>query len=192
MILAVGPHPDDVEWGAGAMLAGQTIYVAAGCSDQRRQEALAAAQVLDADLLVGPAKDRQVAASADLLLAEVEGLLLGGLVDTVLMPPLGDAHQDHAAVAEVVLRAARRLPLQVAEYETPSAPPGWAPNWYVRVDATHAGLMEAAVAEHQTQADHQYMTGGLAVARLKAAGWRVGADFAVPLRLVRGVTQMPD
>lgn len=190
MMLAVSPHPDDTEWGAAGLLAarsGGLLYVVAADSEPRWAEAQAAAQALGVTALRGPATDGAVAAAEGLVRLDLETLIATHQPDLVLVPPDGDTHQDHRATRRAAMSALRRQPVTVAEYETPSAPPGWAPDLFAEVSATDLAAALTALEMHRSQAHRRYMASDLALARMIVAGAGVGLAWAVPLRLVRGV-----
>ena len=129
--LALGPHADDIEIGAGGLLAralaerrGLTVDFVVLTGDKRRQtEAEASATELAGGRLgsigirlLGMADGRLPSAGAAPK-EEIERLKEGGPYDLVLCPSLGDAHQDHRLVAEVVWQTFRSAP--ILEYEIP-------------------------------------------------------------------------
>ncbi len=118
-VLAIGPHPDDVEIGAGgsillAVAAGQRVSIvdvtrgemgSRGTADERAAEAVAAAGKLGVGQRINlglPDTQVQVeAAATDLLVAA-----LRRAAPRVLLAPLAaDVHPDHVAVAQLVDRA---------------------------------------------------------------------------------------
>ena len=118
-VLAVGPHPDDVEIGAGgsillAVAAGQRVAIvdvtrgemgSRGTVAQRTAEAAAAATALGVsqriNLGLPDTKVQVEAAAVDLLVAA-----LRSAAPRVLLAPLAaDVHPDHVAVAQLVDRA---------------------------------------------------------------------------------------
>lgn len=121
-ILAFGAHPDDIEFGAGALIAletkaGRTAHFVVcsrgeaasnGAPDQRAAEAHAAAKILDATLhfadLGGDARFAPTPQNAITLarfIREIKPAIL--LAPT----PVENQHPDHAALAKIVRDAAR-------------------------------------------------------------------------------------
>ncbi|MCA8965019.1 MAG: bacillithiol biosynthesis deacetylase BshB1 [Planctomycetes bacterium] len=118
-VLAIGPHPDDVEIGAGgsillAVAAGRRVAIvdvtrgemgSRGTAEERAAEAAAAAAKLGVDRRVNLGlPDTRVeveAVATDLLVAA-----LRKATPRVLLAPLAaDVHPDHVAVAQLVDRA---------------------------------------------------------------------------------------
>lgn len=118
-VLAVGAHPDDVEFGAAGFLAlcqrrGDRVGIvdltrgemgSKGNADLRRQEALAAAQQIGAAFRLGlDCGDTRLVDDPDLActLARILRLAKPSLV---LAPPLEDRHPDHRAAGLLAERA---------------------------------------------------------------------------------------
>ena len=118
-VLAIGAHPDDVEWGCGGLLAGLAaagrrvgIVVLTrgeagtrGTSEERIAEAKAGAGALGAVALhfldCGDAGLRTGRAEEDALIHQIRALR----PHTVLAPPRHDRHPDHERAAELVRAA---------------------------------------------------------------------------------------
>lgn len=118
-VLAIGAHPDDVEWGCGGLLAGLAaagrrvgIVVLTrgeagtrGTADQRIAEAQAGARALGAAELqfldCGDAGLRTSRDEEDHLIHQLRRLR----PHTVLAPPRHDRHPDHERAAELVRAA---------------------------------------------------------------------------------------
>lgn len=129
--LAIGAHPDDIEIGAGGTLLrllderpGLSVdFVVMTGDEQRRAEAEESARALAGDRLgaIGiralGLRDGHLPSAGSVPKAEVERLKEGGPYDLVLCPSLGDAHQDHRVVAELVWQTFRSAP--ILEYEIP-------------------------------------------------------------------------
>lgn len=118
-VLAIGPHPDDVEIGAGGTLlllaaAGHTVSVvdltrgemgSRGTADERRNEADAASKALGLQQRINLGiPDTQVSSSpahVDLLVA----VLRRARPELLFAPLERDLHPDHTAAAQLVSRA---------------------------------------------------------------------------------------
>lgn len=138
-ILAIGAHPDDVEFGCGGYLARSspqvavTIVIATHGLTERRDEAIAAASVLGVrDVIFAAEEDTAVDE------ARLRGLLefqIGRLSPSVICTHApGDSHQDHRAVTAAVVAAARRC-RTIWFYETPSTL-DFDPSIYVDIHET--------------------------------------------------------
>lgn len=125
-VLAFGAHPDDLEVGAGGLLArladdGAKVTLAIVCipgqSDQRRAEAAAAAKVLDADLFVLEDKPCRVEDIAMHELVRRFDQVIGDVrPDLVITHSANDLHWDHGLVNRATVSALRRTPCDLLAY----------------------------------------------------------------------------
>ncbi len=131
-ILALAPHPDDLEIGCGATLAEHArrgdqvhIYVATtgqvgGDAETRKAEQEAAAKILGvAQVHWGRFEDTRLPASSQDLMADLERVVQKVQPDTVYVNHVDDTHQDHREMALVARSVTRYIP-NVLCYETPS------------------------------------------------------------------------
>ncbi|HTL36002.1 MAG TPA: PIG-L family deacetylase, partial [Kofleriaceae bacterium] len=128
--IAFGAHPDDVEVGAGGLVAKLTAsgahvtIVVSSIPNQyavRRAEAMAAASVLGAALVLPPGDEtgsrvEDVPTSA--LVARFERELAAVEPDLVIVHGGHDSHHDHLAVHRAVLAAVRRTRCDILAYAT--------------------------------------------------------------------------
>jgi N-acetylglucosamine malate deacetylase 1 len=162
--IAFGAHPDDVEVGAGGLVAklvdagAQVTIVVTSIPNQyaaRRAEAIAAAAKLGASLVLPPGDEtgtriEDVPTSA--LVARFERELAAVDPELVLVHGGHDSHHDHIAVHRAVLAAVRRQRCDILAYATRlpagvSPPP---PTCIVDISRTINKKL-AAIAEHKTQ-----------------------------------------
>lgn len=113
-VLAIGAHPDDIEIGAGGTLLslaasypGLTVtYVVLTGSPERQLEAQAAAAAFTPGAELSIALHHLPEGRLPAAWAEakdvLEGVASGGRPDLILAPGAGDAHQDHAAIGQIV------------------------------------------------------------------------------------------
>ena len=111
-LLAIGAHPDDVEIGAGGLLlqlaAGplQAHYVLLTGTAERQAEARAAATAFlpGADLTVELSQlpDGRLPEAWAQVKEILEQVARSCSPDVILAPSIGDAHQDHRTIAEIV------------------------------------------------------------------------------------------
>ncbi|MDQ7004704.1 MAG: PIG-L deacetylase family protein [Ghiorsea sp.] len=131
-ILALAPHPDDLEIGCGGTLAVHAqrgddvfIYVATsgecgGIAQIRRQEQEAAAKILGVKKVFwGMFEDTKLPEVSLDLMCSLEAVMQETNPDTVYINHIHDTHQDHREIAQVAHSATRYVP-NVLAYETPS------------------------------------------------------------------------
>src|SRR5215475_13019031 len=126
-VLAFGAHPDDLEVGAGgllARLASRGVQVTtAVCSlptltEERTREARKGAQILGAKLVIlNPDKKGRV---EDLpmhqLVAQMDTLVNDIRPDLVITHSAHDLHWDHSLVNRATVSALRRMPCNLLAY----------------------------------------------------------------------------
>lgn len=161
--IAFGAHPDDVEVGAGGLVAklvaagaAVTIVVASIPNRYaiRRAEAQAAARELGAALVLPPgdAETRVEDVPMHALVARFERELESIEPDLVIVHGASDAHWDHAVVHRAALAALRRSRCDILAYATrlpagAAAPP---PTCIVDI-STSIERKLAAIAAHASQ-----------------------------------------
>ncbi len=132
IILALAPHPDDLEIGCGGTLAQHAkrgdevhIYVATsgevgGVAEVRRAEQVKAAEILGVkEIHWGSFVDTKLPESSRDLMKSLEDVIQRVNPDTVYINHNHDTHQDHREMAQVARSATRYVP-NVLAYETPS------------------------------------------------------------------------
>lgn len=198
VVLAVGAHPDDVEIGVGGTLAahrarGDAVVVLTlsrgargGAAAVREAEAVAAAELLGARLFLRDLPDTALGTSGATL-AAVEEVVAEVRPDVVYTHGSHDRHQDHRAVHDATVVAARRVPF-VACYQSPSSTVDFRPTSYATIDGhveTKLALLRCYASQSAVRA---YLDPALVVAT--ARYWsRLGDGTAVePLEVVRDVT----
>jgi len=130
-ILAVGAHPDDIEFGCGGTLLkyaqlGHNVYLLVlsdgsfgGNPDQRRKEAHEAAIFIGArELFWGNYRDTELACNRELIL-KIDEIINKIKADAVFLNFWADVHQDHRAAAQAAVSASRYIK-EVFFYEVPT------------------------------------------------------------------------
>jgi len=194
VVLAVGAHPDDVEIGAGAILAshraaGDTVVIltlsggeAGGAAPEREHEALAAAEVIGARLFLLGFTDTAMVADGVLVRA-IEETIAQVRPTIVYTHSVHDRHQDHRAVFQAVEVAARQVPA-LASYQSPSSTVDFRPNRFVPVD-DHLETKLTMLAAFRSQAHRDYMQPDLVRATARYWSRFGGARFVEPLEVIR-------
>jgi LmbE family N-acetylglucosaminyl deacetylase len=129
-ILAIGAHPDDIEFGCGGILYKlfkdkhkinllvMTKGSVGGDSDERWAEQKKSASILKAPLFCGGFKDTDVPMGRELIQV-IEKTLNKIKPDIVFVNYLEDTHQDHRNLAQAVETASRYMK-NVLFYEVPT------------------------------------------------------------------------
>ena len=151
-ILCLGPHPDDLEIGAGGTLVnfarnGHEIFLLVltrgdmgGESEIRLHEQENSAKIIGAkDLFWGGYRDTMLIANSESISA-VENIIKLIEPDYIFSNFEEDTHQDHRALARIVNSAARNSS-NILFYETPTTAPSFKPN--VFADISH--VMDAKI-----------------------------------------------
>ncbi len=198
-ILAIGAHPDDIEFGCGGTLIkyalkGHDVYLLVlteggrgGDSAERRREQEAAVKVLGAQQLFwGGYQDTEVSLDRDLI-QKVEEILHRIRPDLILVHSADDTHQDHRHLSTSVVTASRYT-RNVLFYEGPTTA-NFTPSVFVDIDA----VLERKLTALNAHASQVVKTGveGLSVLDLARAaahfrgiqGRVRSAEGFVPLRL---------
>lgn len=131
-ILAIGPHPDDIEFGCGGTLlryglAGNELYqliLTDGCVGGdpviRKREQEEAARVLNVKQIFWAGyRDTELEDSRKLIL-KIEEVIYLVRPDVVLINDPEDSHQDHRRAARTTISATRNIK-EVLFYESPTS-----------------------------------------------------------------------
>lgn len=142
-ILAIGAHPDDVEYGCGGTLlkyskSGHHVYLyvatrgsRGGESDIREKEMNSSAGIIGtADLLWGNYTDTRIPLSQDLI-NEIEEIIKRIKPKFIFTHWHDDTHQDHRNLSACTLSATRYIP-NFLFYEGPTSQ-NFNPNVYVDI-----------------------------------------------------------
>ena len=194
-VLAVGAHPDDIEIGCGATLLrhrrlGHAITVltlsrgaVGGEIELRRREAAGASMALSAELLMADLPDTRIGDSHDAV-ELVEAAIAHARPTTVYVHSKADNHQDHRAVHEATVIAARRVP-QLYCYQSPSSRNEFAPTKFVPVGETIEEKVEL-LAHYRSQAQRHYLAPDLVVATARYWARQLPhARYAEPFEVLR-------
>ena len=167
MILALAPHPDDLEIGCGGTLAQHVqrgdevhIYVATsgeqgGNAATRKQEQETAAKILGVkEVHWGAFVDTKLPESSLALMQDLEAVIEAVNPDTVYINHINDTHQDHREMAQVAHSATRYI-ANVLAYETPSTI-GFEPTCFMETADTLATKLKALEA-HASQVERTHV-----------------------------------
>ena len=168
-LLAIGPHPDDIEIGcAGSILKwrdkGFNIYLmvmtdgsSGGNTPTRRKEQERSAEILGAkEILWGGFRDTELEYQGKVLVDTIEGALRKINPAFVLVNYPEDTHQDHRSLSAATVSAAR-YSKNVLFYEGPTSI-DFNPTVFVDISICMEKKMEALKA-HESQIDKTNIEG---------------------------------
>jgi LmbE family N-acetylglucosaminyl deacetylase len=198
-ILAVGAHPDDIEFGCGGTLIkyalkGHGVHLLVltdggrgGEATERRREQEAAAKLLGAQQLFwGGYRDTEVEVDRTLI-QKLESVLHRIRPDLIIAPFGDDTHQDHRHLSVSVVTASRYT-RNVLFYEGPTTA-NFTPSVFVDINAVLERKLDALRAHgsqvHRTGVEHlDILDLAQAAAHFRGIQGRVrNAEGFVPLRL---------
>lgn len=142
-ILAIGAHPDDIEFGCGGTIMrhvkrGDSVTFVVMCrgekggdGDARVQEARETAKAMGAVLHIFEFPDTEIPQGHEAI-AKLEKVIKDFNPRRVYTHSVKDTHQDHRNTAFVTLSAARFVP-EIFAYESPSLYLNFNPNYYVDI-----------------------------------------------------------
>lgn len=165
-ILAIWPHPDDIELGCfGTMCRyadeGNEVHFLVltkwegGSEDGKRaDEAIASSKLLRCNLHIENLKDRYVSEWIETI-STIEKYIEKIRPDMVFIPSKNDTHQDHRAVHFASIVACRSVD-NIYVYQSPSTTIDFRPNYYVDITKYIDNKIEA-VKIHTSQIWKIYM-----------------------------------
>ena len=159
-VLAIGAHPDDIEYGCGGMLTkyaqrGHDVYLfvasdgaLGGDGTVRRQEQMDSALVIGArDVFWGGYQDTEVPYNRELIV-RLESVIRKVKPMLIFVNSPDDTHQDHRNLAQGTISATRYVP-NFLFFEVPSTQ-NFAPNCYANIERVlHKKL--ACLEAHRSQ-----------------------------------------
>jgi len=187
-VVAVGAHPDDIEFGCGGTIALHAqdgdlitfVYVSngerGGDPKERMREAREAAKILGAqkvEFLGFP--DGAIGDSIEAVNA-IEEVLRAVDADTVYTHTPSERHQDHRHVSQAVTSAARDCPALMF-FETPSSSNLFCPQYYVDITQTMDRKLKA-VGLHQSQKTKRVIKPDLVMGQARFRGFDPKLEYA--------------
>lgn len=200
-VLAVGAHPDDVEIGCGGLLlahsaAGDEVTILTlsqgaqgGDPALRGRESRAAAELIDATLIMADLEDTAMGVGQATIDPIIDAIA-SSACDVVYTHTNRDVHQDHRAVHNATLVAAREIS-QVLTYQAPSTSVDFLPTRFIDIEA-HLDRKIELIDCYATQAGRPYLDPELirSTARYWARFAR-GTRYVEPLEVVRDAAHAP-
>lgn len=174
VVLAVSPHPDDVEIGCFATLARlsaqEPVVIAVmtsgevrGNSAAREQEARESAGLIGATIEFLRFPDGSLTQNAETV-GKLRALMQRSKATTVFCPYSSDSHQDHAATYGIVTASAAHAQ-EILLYESPSTV-DFRPDVYYEVSSTLPVKLRA-LAAFRSQHDRPYLAPELVEAQAR-------------------------
>jgi LmbE family N-acetylglucosaminyl deacetylase len=192
-VLAVGAHPDDVEFGCfGALAVAAEASIAilsrgerGGDPETRVSEARESANLIRANLTVLDHPDTRFMIPD--LVSSLEQVIADSKPSVVLTMSDDDLHQDHQAVAVATQIALRSFDGPIFSYGTPSSIEKFSPNVILGLSKSTMDMKLQAIKLHRSQEARQYMQAPFveSIAKYWAAMSRTGSEYGEPFRLVR-------
>ncbi len=159
-ILAIGAHPDDIEFGCGGTLIkysqkGHNVFLMiltlgemGGDGGVRKGEQLASSKILGAkEVYFGKYKDTKLPLDQGLI-ASIEKILKIVKPDFIFVNYFDDTHQDHRHLAQATISATRYI-RNVLLYEVPTTQ-NFSPNVFVNIEDVLKEKL-AALQAHNSQ-----------------------------------------
>jgi LmbE family N-acetylglucosaminyl deacetylase len=182
VILAIGPHPDDIEFGCFGTLAklynnkGEKIFFLiltngeiGGDPNQRKIEAEKSAKLINAEVIFLGEKDGYIKHNASLV--NIIGNKIKELKPSIIFAPFYlDTHQDHVATSRSVISASSNINILLL-YETPSTV-NMDPNVFIEISKT-IDLKIKALKIHKSQQKKSYFDLDQIKALHLYYGWKV-------------------
>jgi LmbE family N-acetylglucosaminyl deacetylase len=142
-VIAIGSHPDDIEYGCGGTLmkhvkAGDEVHFIvmsrggmAGDPKLRESEAKQSTDKIGAKLHIFDYQDTKIPHDHEVI-GRMENIIREVNPQRIYTHSIKDTHQDHRNVAYASLVAARNIP-EIFFYESPSLYLDFNPNYYVDI-----------------------------------------------------------
>jgi LmbE family N-acetylglucosaminyl deacetylase/CheY-like chemotaxis protein len=195
-VLAVGAHPDDVEIGVGGILAahrdaGDTVVILTmsrgakgGLPDDRQNESLRSADLLGARLFLEDLVDTEITSTGPTI-AIIERVIKQVNPTIVYTHSIHDRHQDHRAVHEAVLVAARAVDT-VACFQSPSSTVDFRPSRFVSIDGFTDTKIELLRCFQSQAKIRKYLEPDFVLATARYwSRYSSGSDSCEPLEIIR-------
>jgi N-acetylglucosamine malate deacetylase 1 len=196
-VLFIGAHPDDIELGAGALIAhiaGETEILCVTLSDNKKNPDLQQVAdehhrsmrilgVPDDHVIVGPFETRCFPRDRQEILEFLIQLNRTFHPEIVFTHTKADIHQDHGTVTEETLRAFRGT--SVLGFDVIRSSYGFFPNFLVEVSEQDLEKKLTALAEYQTYTSKYYFDPAITRATLIRHGALAERPYAEGFDILR-------
>jgi LmbE family N-acetylglucosaminyl deacetylase/CheY-like chemotaxis protein len=195
-VLAIGAHPDDVELGVGGILAahhdaGDAVVILTmsrggkgGEPNDRQGESMASAELLGARLFLEDLVDTEFTSTGPTI-AIIERVVQQVNPTIVYTHSIHDRHQDHRAVHEAAVVAARAVPT-LACFQSPSSTVDFRPSRFVSIDGYTDKKMELLQCFRSQAAIRAYLEPDFVLASSRYwSRFSSGSQHCEPLEIIR-------
>lgn len=196
-VLFIGAHPDDIELGAGALIAhiaSQTDVLCVTLSDNKKNPDLTQVAdehhrsmhtlgVPDQNVIVGQFETRRFPHERQEILEYLIQLNRTFHPEIVFTHTKADIHQDHGTVTDETLRAFRGT--TVLGFDVIRSSYGFFPNFLVEVSEADLEKKLAALAEYQTYSSKYYFDPAITRATLIRHGALAERPYAEGFDILR-------
>jgi LmbE family N-acetylglucosaminyl deacetylase len=194
-VLAIGAHPDDVELGCGASLAGHVargdrVHIltlcggeAGGTVSERAEESRRAAALLGAGLTLAELLDTQIGEGAETICV-IEQCIQVVQPQLIYTHSEKDGHQDHRNTFRATIVAARQVPTLLC-YQAPSGTVQFIPTRFTEI-SPYLNKKQQAIAAYASQASiRPYMQPALIEATARYWGRFAGYGLCEAFEVIR-------
>jgi LmbE family N-acetylglucosaminyl deacetylase len=199
-ILAVGAHPDDLELSCFGFLLNQNslgskIYAYIASPDSltnnpkteiRSNESIEAFKLIPNSELIIRNKNNITDNNYQEIADELRDIIINNNIDLVLIHHKDDSMQEHRLLHDITITAARRLPVSIFAYRSPSTI-SFMPNLIVDIKDVYDTKIKA-IRKHETQFDKQYFSyDSLLIFNQSWNAKKIGIDFCEEFDILRMV-----
>lgn len=201
-VLALSPHADDIELGAGGVLARwveegkEVFYVAFSIAEKSVPEGfpknIAEQEVKQATKVLGIAKDNLFIYKFEVrIFPQFRQEILEIMVelrkrlkpDLVLLPSLRDIHQDHHIISEEGIRAFKYT--TILSYEIPWNLLSFETSSFVTLQKRHVDKKVEAIKCYQSQKHRGYTSDEVIYGLARLRGAQINSEYAEAFEVVR-------
>jgi N-acetylglucosamine malate deacetylase 1 len=203
-ILVLAPHTDDGELGAGGSIAkfienGAVVdYIGFSTAQESVPEhlpqdilskevrqATSALGIEEENLVILNYKVRKLNFSRQDILEDLIKIRRKKIYDLVLIPSLGDVHQDHATIAQEAVRAFKAT--TILSYELIWNNLSYDSTCFIHLDETHIQRKYQALQFYKSQEGRPYMSKDFIYSLAKVRGVQIGTEYAECFEVIRWV-----
>ena len=203
-VYVLSPHTDDGELGAGGTISkliesGANVYYFAFSTAEKSvpkefEKTILKTEVINATAKLGIKKENVIIYNYEVRkLNYARQEILEDLIkhrnelkpDLVLMPSLGDIHQDHSTIAQEGLRAFKNT--TILGYELIWNNLTFNTTSFVTIEKKHVQSKCNALKEYKSQGKRNYMSEEFIYSLARTRGVQIGSEYAESFEVIRWV-----